>query len=176
MDRSKEIKLVSNPSDILEVVTLADEIWREHYTPIIGIDQVDYMLDNFQSATAIGDQISDGAEYYLISYNGKPCGYFSFYPKEGSLFLSKIYVKNSLRGKGLGSLAIDFIEEQAAHQGLSGISLTVNKNNRNSIAAYRKMGFEIIKPVVMDIGGGFIMDDYYMKKKLSQEPLSDTDK
>ena len=34
----------------IEIVeSLAREIWTEHYVAIIGIEQVDYMLDRFQS-------------------------------------------------------------------------------------------------------------------------------
>ena len=54
----------------------------------------------------------------------------------------------------------------AIESGKSVISLTVNKHNSNSIEAYKKMGFEIIRPMVTDIGSGYVMDDYYMEKKL----------
>ena len=43
------------------------------------------------------------------------------------------------------------------------IRLTVNKYNKNSIAAYRKWGFKIIDSVVTDIGSGFVMDDFIMQ-------------
>ncbi|MGI9547346.1 MAG: GNAT family N-acetyltransferase [Flavobacteriaceae bacterium] len=166
MDGKKEIKSVKDNAAIQIVVILADEIWREHYSPIIGKKQVEYMLDNFQSLNAIKTQIVDGAQYYLIYYKDEPSGYFSFYLREDSLFLSKIYVKSSLRGKGLGAMAIRFIEDEAILKELPCISLTVNKNNRSSIDAYLRMGFKKIKPVVMDIGGGFVMDDYYLEKRL----------
>ena len=43
------------------------------------------------------------------------------------------------------------------------IRLTVNKHNDNSIAAYKKMGFETIDSVKTDIGGGYYMDDFVME-------------
>ena len=165
MDRSTEINRVQSDQDIAVVASLADEIWREHYIPIIGQAQVDYMLVKFQSAKAIDQQIKEGAMYYLIVYNHVTIGYLSFYFKEKSLFLSKIYVKSSLRGKGIGKKAIRFIENEARENRLNSISLTVNKNNSRSIEAYQKMGFKITEPVVMDIGGGFVMDDYIMEKQ-----------
>ena len=36
---------------------LAREIWMEHFTAIIGADQVSYMLENIQSENAIAEQI-----------------------------------------------------------------------------------------------------------------------
>ena len=52
------------------------------------------------------------------------------------------------------------------------IELTVNKYNSGTIAAYEKMGFEKVRPAVFDIGGGYIMDDYIMKKSLVQHAIS----
>ena len=36
-----------------KISALAGEIWREHYTPIIGAEQVEYMLAKFQTAERI---------------------------------------------------------------------------------------------------------------------------
>ena len=55
--RSSNIEPVTNPDQIKAIVEMAKEIWTEHYTPIIGKDQVDYMLDKFQSNDAISGQI-----------------------------------------------------------------------------------------------------------------------
>ncbi|MGB5236966.1 MAG: GNAT family N-acetyltransferase [Flavobacteriaceae bacterium] len=164
MDRDKEIIAVTEPVEIAQVVELADDIWREHYTSIIGEDQVNYMLHKFQSADAIKTQIGEGARYYMLLHNNDPAGYCSFYLKESELFLSKIYVRKNLRGKGLGGMMMRFIQDEAKRNGLHQIGLTVNKNNARSIAAYIKLGFKKIKPLVMDIGNGFVMDDFLMKK------------
>ena len=166
MDRDQEIISVDSKDLISDVVALADEIWREHYTSIIGKPQVDYMLENFQSAEAIQAQMGEGARYYLINHKGQSAGYFSFYTKADHLFLSKIYVKSSLRGKGLGRKAVDFIEKEALRIGTPSILLTVNKNNQQTINTYKRIGFEITRPIVMDIGGGFVMDDFEMKKNI----------
>jgi ribosomal protein S18 acetylase RimI-like enzyme len=146
------------------VAELAKEIWTEHYTPIIGKDQVEYMLARFQSTQAIAEQIADGFLYFLIREGDLFIGYLSVLPKEGELFLSKIYVLSSYRGKGHGRKAVRFIEELAKERGLKKIVLTVNKNNRSSIKAYEAFGFTIVGAVVQDIGNGFVMDDYRMEK------------
>ena len=46
-------------ADFEIVADLAKEIWTEHYTPIIGWQQVEYMLEKFQSATEIENQIKE---------------------------------------------------------------------------------------------------------------------
>jgi len=50
------------------VAVLADEIWREHFTPIIGTAQVEYMLAKFQSAERIfADITENGYVYFTVS-------------------------------------------------------------------------------------------------------------
>ena len=80
--------------------------------------------------------------------------------------MSKLYIKSSERGKKFGRKAINFIENLAKEKMLYKITLTVNKNNVNSINAYKKMGFVNTGSVVKDIGNGFVMDDYKMEKIL----------
>ena len=162
------IKKVVNKEDVDKVVSLADEIWREHYTAIIGSAQVDYMLDKFQSARAIKDQIEEGYLYFLLGDGAKPIGYFAVQPKrkEGELFLSKFYIRRSSRGRGRGREALSFMEELAKKNSLAKIGLTVNKSNIFAIARYEKMGFKKTASPVTDIGGVFVMDDYRMEKAL----------
>lgn len=157
-----QLREAREQADFETIARLADSIWREHYTPIIGAGQVAYMLDRFQSARAIAKQVTGGLRYFLISYQDVPAGYLAFERKQNSLFLSKIYVLRSFRGKGLGREAMTFVAEKARATGCQHISLTVNKYNSGSIAAYKQMGFRQGPAIQQDIGGGYIMDDYEM--------------
>ena len=154
------------PADFREIAKLADQIWTQHYTPIIGSDQVRYMVDKFQSAAAIEEQVENGIYYYLMLHPTEPAGYFSYELKEDHLFLSKLYVLKSMRGKRIGQTAMTFMQAQARANGLNKIRLTVNKNNSDSIAAYLGWGFKNVDSVVMDIGNGFVMDDFILEKEL----------
>ncbi|MEW6712783.1 MAG: GNAT family N-acetyltransferase [Candidatus Riflebacteria bacterium] len=153
----------------IELATeLAEEIWSEHYTPIIGAEQVKYMLENFQSIKAITDQIDRGSwGYFLIYHDAEAVGYFAYQFRVDHLFLSKLYLRHCLRGKGISRKVMHFLENVAADNCLKKISLTVNKNNENAIAVYKKLGFSTTGPTVADIGGGYVMDDYIMEKSLS---------
>ncbi|GAA3555320.1 GNAT family N-acetyltransferase [Snuella lapsa] len=150
-----------------KIADLADLVWREHYTAIIGRDQVDYMLKSFQSATAIAQQVRDGYAYYFLNYNNKAVGYLAVKEEIDALFLSKVYVLSSYRGKKIGKAALQFVEEKAKHRQLKTIRLTVNKCNLEAIKAYKKLGFINKGPLVKDIGQGFIMDDYLMEKPIN---------
>ena len=146
------------------IAQLADTIWREHYIPIIGLEQVDYMVENYQSAEAMYSQYIDGYHYFMINYNNLFVGYISIKKEDYSLFLSKIYISKEYRGKKIGKSAIDFVQEKALEMNCKSILLGVNRFNVNTIAAYKAMGFKIIGEMITDIGNGFIMDDYKMEK------------
>ena len=152
--------------NFIVIANLANKIRREHYISIVGKPQIDYMLKEFQSASAIHKHIGEGFEYFIIIYNQEAVGYLSVRPEKEALFLSKIYVLSEYRGKGIGKRAMEFIDDRAGYHNLKTIYLTVNKNNSNSIKAYERMGFENLGSVVKDIGNGFVMDDYKMKKIL----------
>ena len=51
---------------------------------------------------------------------------------------------------------------------LSKITLAVSKYSLDTFKAYEKFGFENHGSVVQEIGGGFVMDDYEMAKRIEQ--------
>lgn len=170
--------------DLPAIARLAHEIWYEYYVPIIGKAQVDYMVARFQSAAAMREQLASGYEYFILRQPAAadspaaPCasllpmvGYIAVQPgpEVGQLFIGKLYLHRNSRGRGTGRAAMEFIENLARKRGLSLLWLTVNKGNP-AVQAYQRMGFRNAGAVVMDIGGGFVMDDYRMEKSLDSCP------
>ena len=158
---------VTSPEGVKELSSLAEEIWREHFTPILPEGQVDYMLEKFQSVPAMTKQLrEEGYRYFLIQKDGQSIGYTGVRPENGRLFLSKLYLKKEERGKGYAGEAFRFLEDICRKEGLSSIWLTVNRHNDGPIAVYRKKGFRVIREQAADIGGGYVMDDYIMEKTI----------
>jgi ribosomal protein S18 acetylase RimI-like enzyme len=153
-------------SDLFVIEELAKIIWREHYTPIIGSNQVAYMLANFQSVAVMQEQISSGYSYHLMIYQEEPVGYLSIRKDADAVFLSKIYVLKDFRGKGIARAAMNFVISETLRAGLGLIRLTVNKKNTGSIHAYEKMGFQNMDSVVTEIGEGYVMDDFVMEMEI----------
>ena len=157
-------KAVLTQKDINIIVEIAQEIWPEHYTSIIGIEQVEYMLSHFHSSEIIEKQITQkNHRYFIITHNNMNVGYIGVQITTDELFLSKIYLQSSVRGVGIGKKSMLFIKDLAQENSLSKISLTVNKNNKDTIAAYYKFGFEKTGEVCTDIGKGYVMDDLQME-------------
>ena len=144
---------------------LAHRIWWQFYPPIIGGEQVRYMLSKFASEEHIRAQLETGFNYYLVYDDREPIGYIGIENKPPSLFISKFYLDQSHRGRGIAHIMLARMIEEANARGLNQLELTVNKYNP-SYQAYLKMGFENVESLVMDIGSGYVMDDYRMVKKL----------
>ena len=111
-----QFKPVSYSDDISNLALMAKEIWEEHYTPIIGKDQVNYMIDKFQSESAIIQQIKDDYDYFIVSRYSQHIGYLCFIKNNeiNSLFLSKIYLKKPFRRMGYGREMFEFVKRQAS--------------------------------------------------------------
>jgi len=161
------IQEVKSQRSIAIVAKLAREIWTEHYVPIIGKAQVRYMLRTIQSRSAIADQIRGGYRYFLIKCGIRYAGYVAVAAEcsKRRMYLSKLYVKKSFRGRGLALAAIDYVDKLCRKRRFSTIWLNVNKNNP-SVGAYKRLGFRKTGVMVKDIGNGFVMDDFRMEKKV----------
>lgn len=154
---------IHTDSDIASLAALADEIWHEFFPGIITVGQVDYMVEKFQSAPAMRQQIVDEYRYYFVRDANGIVGYIGIHPEEERLFLSKLYLKKQYRGRGYGREMLAFVVQQARALGKSAVYLTVNRGNAHSIAVYRAAGFKPIRTQVADIGNGYVMDDYVMQ-------------
>ena len=160
-----EITPVITADQIDTVATLATQIWGEYYPAIISQQQIDYMLEQFQSASAIARQLrEERLQYYLLEKAGSTVGYLAVQPQVEYLFLSKLYVRAEQRGRGHARHALDFAVALASKFGLSKLSLTVNRRNTLALRVYTRLGFIQTGSVVTDIGGGFVMDDYLLEK------------
>lgn len=159
-------EITTDSVDLDKASKLAYHIWMDHYVPIVGAEQVTYMLDKFQSASAIQQQIENGFHYYLIEKGPETIGYLAIVPEDKHLFVSKYYVLKEERGKGLGKQLMQTAKQMAKHYNLKSLRLTVNRYNTNTIAAYEKMGFYKRRDLLADIGRGYVMDDYEMVLEL----------
>lgn len=154
---------VKNDIQIQELTILANEIWHEHFPIILTDEQIDYMVDKFQSHHALTEQLQNGYEYFQLFLEQNFAGYIGIHTEENRLFLSKLYLKKDCRGQHLSTRAFDFLITLCKERGLNTIWLTCNKNNRHSLDVYRHLGFQITRSEITDIGNGYVMDDYILE-------------
>lgn len=165
------IETVADEAGLETVAVLARRIWLEHYPALISRAQIDHMLLQGYSLPGMRAEIADGVRYRLArAANGKAIGFAAHGPEGETLWLHKLYVLADHRRSGVAAALLAGALEHAAERGCSHIRLRVNRGNRTAIAAYRRMGFAIERDDVKDIGHGFVMDDYIMRRAVSAQP------
>jgi ribosomal protein S18 acetylase RimI-like enzyme len=156
-------------ADFAPLASLAEAIWRAHYGPLIGLAQVEYMLKGRYTPEKLRAYLGASDRWLrLLKLEGQTIGYCSYAltPTPGELKLEQLYLLETFKGRGLGGLMMRHVEAEARARGCGTLMLTVNKGNAGSIAVYQKSGFTVREEAVFDIGGGFVMDDYVMEKRL----------
>ena len=147
------------------VIDLTKKIWPVAYGEILSKAQLDYMIDKFYNETALRELIQKGHVFYLAQDdNEKYVGFVSYElnSEPNKTKIHKIYVLPETQGTGLGRQFFELVKEKAIENNQNAIFLNVNKYN-NAIHFYTKLGFVKVKDEIIDIGNGYVMDDYVME-------------
>jgi len=150
------------------VARLAESIWWQCYPPIIGAEQVHYMLGRGYALPALREQRRGGTRFFLLRAGPRPIGFLAWRPESGEAFLDKLYLEPSFHRLGLGQLMLGEVARQAKAAGMAAVTLRVNRHNRPAIRAYARCGFQIQASDCKPIGAGFVMDDYLMRQRLDR--------
>ena len=147
------------------VIDLTKKIWPVAYGEILSKAQLDYMIDKFYNETALRELIQKGHVFYLAQDdNDNYVGFVSYEinSEPSKTKIHKIYVLPETQGTGLGRQFFELVKEKALEKNQNAIFLNVNKYNK-AIHFYNKLGFTKVKDEVIDIGNGYVMDDYVME-------------
>ncbi|MFM2401201.1 MAG: hypothetical protein RI950_718 [Bacteroidota bacterium] len=146
--------------DIPTIQEIAEEAWRPTYGHILTEEQTLYMIPMMYNTEVISTQID---LFSMVEEDGFTIGYCAFeITSETDGKLHKLYLRPLAKQKGIGSFMIDQITLQARSLGLTSIYLNVNKLN-SAVEFYLKKGFIVEREMVLDIGNGYVMDDYVMR-------------
>jgi len=155
--------------DIKQIQNIVNITWPITYGEILSKEQLDYMLDLFYSDEALTDQYNKREQLFYMIYEGETnIGFIGIehnYNREALTKIHKIYLLPETQGKGIGKKVIDEIGKLASDNNSTALLLNVNRFN-SALGFYKKIGFEVIDEVNIDIGKGYLMEDYVMKKKL----------
>ncbi|PXY39416.1 GNAT family N-acetyltransferase [Flavobacterium cheongpyeongense] len=155
--------------DIKNIQDITNITWPITYGQILSKEQLRYMLDLFYSNEELINQFEKKEQlFYMISEDEVILGFIGIehnYKDEAVTKIHKIYLLPETQGKGIGKKVIEKIEKLALENHSTALSLNVNRFN-SALNFYKKTGFEIINEVNIDIGKGYLMEDYVMTKKL----------
>jgi len=163
-----------HPADYPAIRQLAEEIWPEVYASIITPAQIDYMIERMYARETIAREVQqEGIRYEWITLHDEKIGILSYGPVRRGVpcFLHKLYVTPSRHGRGIGSAALRSLLEQLEKAGSSHLDLRVNRKNESAIRCYQRNGFEKVAEDCLEIGDGFVMDDFVMSHPLNGDKL-----
>ena len=153
-------------ADIPLIRELTYKVWPQTYSAILSKEQIDYMLGMMYSEASLQEQMEKGHTFILVYDAEEPVGFASFSQTAPGIYkLHKIYVLPSQQGKGTGRYIIDELIKWIKPAGATALQLNVNRHNKAKLF-YEKFGFAVIQEEDIDIGNGYLMNDYVMEKKL----------
>lgn len=154
---------------IYNIQVLSNVIWPATFSNILSQEQISYMMDMMYSTSSLEKQMNELNHHYLLAEeDGEYLGYLSYelnYKGTPITKIHKIYVLPSIQGKGVGRLFIDAVSKLALKNNNTLLSLNVNRYNR-AIDFYKRMGFDFFASENIEIGNGFLMEDFVMNKDL----------
>jgi GNAT superfamily N-acetyltransferase len=153
------------------VQRIAHQTWPDTFAAILSPEQIDYMLEMMYSDEALKTQMNEKDHVFLLAQEPNSTDYLGFlsyeltYKGEPKTKIHKIYLLPASQSKGVGKQLIEAVAERAKAGQNNTLSLNVNRHNK-AIQFYERLGFEHVANETIDIGNGFIMDDYVMEKPL----------
>lgn len=158
--------LVKNELPIVK--DLAYRIWPSTYKEILSEEQITYMLNWMYSIETLEESLESDHYFFAIFDEDEALGFIDVElncPKTSGMKLQKIYVLPEKQGLGLGKKLLNFAIDFGKKQGVDHLTLQVNRFNK-AVNFYKHTGFEIIDEQDFDIGNGYFMNDFVMKKSL----------
>ena len=163
---------IAREKDYPTIQAIAHETWYPTFGEILSKEQIAYMLEMMYSIQSIAEQVAQKGHVFLLAKEGETrLGYASYelnYKGTNKTKIHKIYILPSTQGKGVGKKLFEEIEKIAQENGNNTLSLNVNRQNK-AIDFYEKIGFKKIGTEDIDIGNGFLMEDFIMEKIMSYE-------
>lgn len=154
-------------ADIPLIRQLTMQVWPQTYIPIVGEEQVNYMLGRFYSPESLTKQMQDGHTFIIGYDGGQPVAFASYSEILPQVYkLHKLYIITTQQGKGTGRAMVDHIAATLGALGAKELRLNVNRYNTPARNFYAKTGFQQIAEEDIDIGDGYFMNDYVLSLPL----------
>ena len=156
------------PDDYETIRSLAEVIWPATYSTILSAEQLEFMFNMMYSKNSYNEQLSLKNHHYLLAKDGGKFVGFASYEinyRPDTAKIHKLYVLPETQGRGVGYVLASKIEAIAKSHGNSVLTLNVNRYNP-SVKFYIKAGFVKAGQEDINIGNGYLMEDYIMQKGL----------
>jgi len=162
----------ASDADIRTIRSIALAAWPAAYREILSEAQLAYMLETRYSEEVLLARMERG-ELFLLAHAGEQAvGFAGFELDLGQrriTRLHRLYLHPGQMGTGMGRMLLHAVFKAARKAGDVAVNLNVNKYNP-SLGFYLHLGFQCIGEEVLDIGQGYVMDDFILERPVSTWP------
>lgn len=155
----------ADSADFETVQALAQRVWGPTYRHILSEPQLEYMFDMMYSEASYNEQIAIKNHHFLLVKEDDVFLGFASYElnyRYETTKLHKIYIVPEAQGKGAGKVLMNRIIMLAKQHQNDKLILNVNRYN-TAVKFYEGIGFIKIGEEDIDIGNGYLMEDYIMQ-------------
>jgi diamine N-acetyltransferase len=160
-------------NDIPIIQQIAADTWPTAYGEIISSAQISYMLEMMYSTSALAAQMTTRGHHFLLATLNSDAVGFASYELNAMPYrqckLHKLYCLPQLQGSGVGAKLVAHVADAAIAASQHAIMLNVNKHNK-ALGFYQRLGFSVVDEEVIDIGQGYLMDDFVLERGLKNLP------
>jgi GNAT superfamily N-acetyltransferase len=163
----------ATPEHFHEIQQIANSTWPVTFGDILSPQQIDYMLHWMYSLPSLHKQVHEQRHRFLLAEEGNQyLGFTSYqtdYQGTAKTKIHKIYILPNLQGRGIGQALLQAVETRARLANNHVLTLNVNRNNK-AVGFYEKTGFKCVGEENIEIGQGFLMEDYIFEKQITSLP------
>lgn len=163
-------------ADILTIRTIASAAWPVAFGHLVSEEFLRHELNREYSDEALIIQMEEQGHRFILAEqagSSSAIGFVSYAIQEGAndagarvATVHKLYLLPNLKGKGYGATLLNAAIVAAADAGSLRIELSVNRQNP-AVKFYEKLGFSIVCESDIEVGPGFVRNDYLMAKPLT---------
>ena len=156
-----------NSDELFIIEDLAKVIWPVSFKEMISEQQIDYMLNWMYKPQKLKENHTNGHHFLIYTEGDEALGFVSYEIKENksTIRIHKLYVHHESQKKGIGKRLLEHVKKIGLNEKMTHLDLFVNRTNP-AVGFYKLKGFYIDQEIDLDIGNGYFMNDYLMKKKI----------
>lgn len=121
----------------------------EHFSFSEAEEKIRSMISHLRGGSAIVYGCFEGARLY-----GYLWAYEIFFREERRLYVSEVYVEESCRGHGIGTLLLEAAQQEALERGIPALYIHTEAVNAGAIRLYERFGFSMERVQLRKVLGG----------------------
>lgn len=152
----------ATPSDVEEIVTLAERAWRATYGGTLARETIETAMDEWYDPEGTREAIErDDVAYFVAIDDGSVVGYVSGSGEGTEARLGAIYVDPERWGEGIGTELLERFEQFCRRRGYERIEFGVLAENDVGKSFYRSHGFEVVDERDVDLFGETVRENVF---------------